>query len=216
MDKDQVAAILDEIGTLLELQGENSFRCNAYHNAARAIEQLEDQPRRRRRRRASSARFPASAKPCATRSPPWSPPASCPSTRTSQEERRPACSRCCACPASGPRRSRPCTISSASTTSTSSRPPARPAEVAELKGFGDKTQQKILEGIALPRPDRATRPARPGPAAGPRRCWRACASCPGIIRMELCGSLPAAQGNHQGHRHPHQLRRRRRRSWSAS
>jgi len=40
MDKYQVAAILDEIGTLLELQGENSFRCNAYHNAARTLEQL--------------------------------------------------------------------------------------------------------------------------------------------------------------------------------
>ena len=42
MDKDQVAAILAEIGTLLELQGENSFRCNAYHNGARAIQQLEE------------------------------------------------------------------------------------------------------------------------------------------------------------------------------
>src|ERR1700722_14879538 len=42
MDKDQVAAVLDEIGTLLELQGENSFRCNAYHNGARAIAQLEE------------------------------------------------------------------------------------------------------------------------------------------------------------------------------
>ncbi len=41
MDKNQVAAILDEIGTLLELQGENPFRCNAYHNAARTIAQLE-------------------------------------------------------------------------------------------------------------------------------------------------------------------------------
>src|SRR6266567_2427680 len=41
MDKKAVAAILDEIGTLLELQGENAFRCNAYHNGARAIEQLE-------------------------------------------------------------------------------------------------------------------------------------------------------------------------------
>lgn len=41
MNKDQVASILSEIGTLLELQGESSFRCNAYHNAARAIEQLE-------------------------------------------------------------------------------------------------------------------------------------------------------------------------------
>ncbi len=41
MNKEQVAAILEEIGTLLELQGESSFRCNAYHNGARIIEQLE-------------------------------------------------------------------------------------------------------------------------------------------------------------------------------
>src|SRR5215471_14179381 len=41
MDKDRVAAALNEIGTLLELQGENPFRCNAYHNAARALEQLD-------------------------------------------------------------------------------------------------------------------------------------------------------------------------------
>lgn len=41
MDRRQIAAILDECGTLLELKGENPFRCNAYHNAARAIEQLE-------------------------------------------------------------------------------------------------------------------------------------------------------------------------------
>ncbi|MFO0966963.1 MAG: DNA polymerase/3'-5' exonuclease PolX [Gemmataceae bacterium] len=42
MDKNEVAAILEEIGTILELQGENSFRCNAYHNAGRAIAQLEE------------------------------------------------------------------------------------------------------------------------------------------------------------------------------
>ncbi len=41
MNKHQVAVILDEMGTMLELQGENPFRCNAYHNAARAIEQME-------------------------------------------------------------------------------------------------------------------------------------------------------------------------------
>src|SRR3954466_16098824 len=41
MDQNQVAAVLSEIGTLLEIQGENAFRCNAYHNAARAIQQLE-------------------------------------------------------------------------------------------------------------------------------------------------------------------------------
>src|ERR1700722_19030856 len=41
MDKDQVAAALTEIGTLLEIQGESSFRCNAYHNGALAISQYE-------------------------------------------------------------------------------------------------------------------------------------------------------------------------------
>jgi DNA polymerase (family 10) len=42
MDKQQVAAILSEIGTLLELQGENPFRCLAYHNAARALDQMAE------------------------------------------------------------------------------------------------------------------------------------------------------------------------------
>jgi hypothetical protein len=41
MDKDQVAAALTEIGTLLEIQGENAFRCNACHNGALAISQYE-------------------------------------------------------------------------------------------------------------------------------------------------------------------------------
>ena len=41
MDKQLVATVLSEIGTLLALKGENSFRCNAYHAAARAIEQME-------------------------------------------------------------------------------------------------------------------------------------------------------------------------------
>src|SRR5206468_9887562 len=40
MDKDQVAEILTEIGTLLELKGENPFKTRAYANAARALEGL--------------------------------------------------------------------------------------------------------------------------------------------------------------------------------
>src|SRR5882724_448362 len=41
LDKAQIAKILDDCGTLLALKGENDFRCRAYHNAARAIEQYE-------------------------------------------------------------------------------------------------------------------------------------------------------------------------------
>ncbi len=40
MDKEKVAEILVEIGTLLELKGENPFKTRAYHNAARTLESL--------------------------------------------------------------------------------------------------------------------------------------------------------------------------------
>jgi DNA polymerase (family 10) len=42
MDKDKVAEILIEIGTLLELKGENPFKTRAYANAARTIEALNE------------------------------------------------------------------------------------------------------------------------------------------------------------------------------
>jgi DNA polymerase (family X) len=42
MDKDKVAEILVEIGTLLELNGENPFKTRAYANAARTIESLNE------------------------------------------------------------------------------------------------------------------------------------------------------------------------------
>jgi DNA polymerase (family 10) len=37
MDKNEVAQILEQIGTLLELKGENPFKCRAYHNASRIV-----------------------------------------------------------------------------------------------------------------------------------------------------------------------------------
>ncbi len=42
MDKEQVAEILVEIGTLLELKGENPFKTRAYFNAARVLESLSE------------------------------------------------------------------------------------------------------------------------------------------------------------------------------
>lgn len=43
MDKKQVAEILEEIGTLLELKGEISFKFQAYFRAARSIDALTDE-----------------------------------------------------------------------------------------------------------------------------------------------------------------------------
>ena len=42
MDKGQIAAILTNIATLLELKGENPFKSRAYVNAARALEGLDE------------------------------------------------------------------------------------------------------------------------------------------------------------------------------
>jgi DNA polymerase (family 10) len=42
MDKQKVAEVLIEIGTLLELKGENPFKTRAYQNAARAVENLAE------------------------------------------------------------------------------------------------------------------------------------------------------------------------------
>jgi DNA polymerase (family 10) len=42
MDKDQIAEILSEIGTLLELKGEVVFKTRAYANAARTLESLNE------------------------------------------------------------------------------------------------------------------------------------------------------------------------------
>lgn len=42
MDKHQIAEILNQIGMLLEIQGENFFKCKAYYDAARIVELLEE------------------------------------------------------------------------------------------------------------------------------------------------------------------------------
>ena len=42
MDKHAVAIVLEEIGTLLSIQGENRFKARAFMGAARAIEKLEE------------------------------------------------------------------------------------------------------------------------------------------------------------------------------
>src|SRR5262245_49728287 len=42
MTKEEIAAALHEMGTLMEVKGENPFRCKAYHDAAAVVEQQTD------------------------------------------------------------------------------------------------------------------------------------------------------------------------------
>lgn len=42
MDKHEVSKILNDIGLLLEIQGESFFKSKAYYDASRTIELLEE------------------------------------------------------------------------------------------------------------------------------------------------------------------------------
>ena len=42
MDKQSIAVILEQIGTLLELKGENPFKTKAYYSGARALKRMDD------------------------------------------------------------------------------------------------------------------------------------------------------------------------------
>ena len=44
MNKKELITLLEEIGTLLELKGENPFKCRAYYNAARSLEGEQAEP----------------------------------------------------------------------------------------------------------------------------------------------------------------------------
>jgi DNA polymerase (family 10) len=187
MDKKTVAAILDEIGTLLELQGENSFRCNAYHSAARAIDQLEgDLAQLVAEKRLDSIRGIGS---------------------TLQEKitvlmttgelafytelkaKIPAgMIEMLRLPGMGPKKIKVLADQLAVTDLHLLKAACEAGTVAALKGFGAKTQQKILEGLSFiekvgqrVRIDEAMAIAE-ALLAGVR-------AAPGVLQIELCGSL---------------------------
>ena len=60
LDNRAVAQLFDDLGSLLELQGESAFRVNAYHRAADTLcglgRQLAESARRRWHNRLSHAR----------------------------------------------------------------------------------------------------------------------------------------------------------------
>jgi DNA polymerase (family 10) len=187
MGKEEVARILDEIGTLLELQGENSFRCQAYHNAARAIEQLEedllevvssgrlgsirgvgDTLREKIATLVTSGELPFYTE--------------------LQKKTPPGLLQMLRLPGMGPKKVRALYSQLGITELDHLRQACLEGRVAELKGFGAKTQQKILEGIDFlsqigqrVRLDEALHLAEP--------LLEGLRDCPGIERMELCGSL---------------------------
>ena len=186
MDAERIARILDEMGTLLEVRGENPFRCRAYHNAAQRLRGLADdlsemiadgslaevpgigETMLDKIVRAGHDRPPAGLRRAARARPP------------------PGLVALLRVPGLGPKKIKALHDELSIESLADLRAAAESGEIAELKGFGAKTEAKILEGISIRRvrrrPDppehrapagRADLRGRPRPARGdPRRGLR--------------------------------------------
>jgi DNA polymerase (family 10) len=187
MEKEQVAAALDEVGTLLELQGENAFKSNAYHNAARTIEQLETNLTEAIRSgqlaqlRGIGERLQEHILEL---------------HRTGHlaqldELRRKTPAGLIAMmriQGLGPKKVRSLYDQLGIDDLDRLKAACEAGQVAVLKGFGEKTQQKILEGIQfLGKAGNRVRIDQALPLA--QSLLDGLRSAPGIVRIELCGSL---------------------------
>jgi DNA polymerase (family 10) len=187
MDKHQVAAVLDEIGTLLEIQGENPFRCQAYHNAARALEQLEE----------NLADVVSAGRLTSVHGIGETLRAKITTLVTTghlafYEDLRaktpPGLLVMLRLPSMGPKKVKALYDQLGIDDLDKLKAACEADKVAALKGFGAKTQAKILEGIGFlhqagqrVRIDQAQALAEP--------VVEALRACPGVIRLEVCGSL---------------------------
>jgi DNA polymerase (family 10) len=187
MDKHQVAAILDEIGTILELQGESPFRSNAYHNGARAIEKLEEDLATvvREGRLASVPGIGATLREKITT---LVTTGKLPYYEELHKQTPPGLFDILRIQGLGPKRVKILYDQLGIDSLDKLAEACDSGRVAELKGMGEKTQQKILDGIQSLR-QMGSRVRIDQALVLASRLLEGIKKAPGIIRMELCGSL---------------------------
>jgi DNA polymerase (family 10) len=187
MDKDQVAAVLSEIGTLLELQGENQFRVNAYHNGARALMQLgEDLGDLVRSGRL--AEVPGIGDTLREKITTLVTTGSLPFYEELRKKVPPGLLQMMRIQGLGPKKIKALHDQLHIDTLEKLQEACEDGRVAKLRGFGAKTQENILKGIQSLKEmgDRVRIDQAVLLAGGLIDGLR---SAPGVVRMELCGSL---------------------------
>ena len=187
MDKHAVAIVLEEIGTLLEIHGENKFKARAFINAARAVEK-------------TTANVTALARRGELESIPGVGPATAAviaelvNTGTARyylelRERTPdGLIELLAVPKLGAGRIRTLHQELGVTSVDDLEQAARAGRIAPLKGFGGRTQERILEGIEYVRSISGRRRFADAIELG-TRLRGFVASLPGVIKAELAGEL---------------------------
>lgn len=187
MDKHQVAAILDEIGTLLEIQGESPFRSNAYHNGARAIEQLEEDLATVVREDRLAA-VPGIGSTLREKITTLVTTGKLPFYEELRKKTPPGLFDILRIQGLGPKRVKLLYDELGIDTLDKLTEACETGRVAKVKGLGEKTQQKILEGIQFLR-QMGSRVRIDQALELATHLIEGLRTAPGIIRMELCGSL---------------------------
>lgn len=187
MTKDDVAAALDEIGVLLQLQGENDFRVRAYTNGARLLSQFQGD-------------FKAAVAACklaeirgigdalAEKVTTLVTTGSLPYLNELRSAVPPGLLDILRIPGIGPKKVRAMQTELGIDTVAKLKAACEADEVAKLKGFGEKTQEKILAGIKfLDSVGQRVRIDQAEPVAA--ALLSRLRTLPDVIRAEVCGSL---------------------------
>jgi DNA polymerase (family 10) len=187
MDKDQVAAALTEIGTLLELQGESSFRCNAYHNGGRAISQYEgDLGELVRSGKLGDIRGIGDT--LREKITTLVNTGSLPFLEDLRQKTPAGLLQMLRIQGLGPKKVKAMYDQLGIDTLEKLKEACQDGKVAKLKGFGARTQEKILEGLEfLSQVGQRVRIDQALPLA--QSLLEGLRALPGVIRIELCGSL---------------------------
>jgi DNA polymerase (family 10) len=148
MTKNEMAEILEQIGTLLELKGENPFKIRAYASGARALEAIEESELDRLIADESLQSVKGIGEALAQKITELRTTGKLVFFEKLQASIEPGLVELLQIPGLGPKKIRALhgQLGIASIAALSEA--CRAGRVAELAGFGEKTQQKLLEGIA--------------------------------------------------------------------
>src|SRR5215469_3279141 len=148
METARIAQILAEMGTMLELRGENPFRCRAYHTAAQALLNLPDDLGRMIDE-GRLAEVPGIGETMHAKIVQLATTGQLPAYDELRRSTPPGLVALLRIPGLGPKKIKALHETLAIESLADLRAAAESGQIANLKGFGAKTEAKILEGIAF-------------------------------------------------------------------
>ncbi|WP_422926441.1 DNA polymerase/3'-5' exonuclease PolX [Singulisphaera sp. PoT] len=148
METSRIAQILDEMGTLLEIQGENPFRCRAYHNASQALRALPTDLSGMIAD-GSLSEIPGIGETMLTKIVQLATSGHLPSFDKLKQETPPGLVELLRIPGLGPKKIKQLRDDLKIESLADLRAAGEAGKIAALKGFGAKTEAKILEGISF-------------------------------------------------------------------